>query len=259
VTARRRAALAALAVGMAALASPALAQDPPPPPTASEDPAETAAAVLGRRAAEFAAAVADYRASLESLLALREQMLARAAARHKGRQDLLDKGIVSRREFEETANAVAAAQRQVDETRAQIDATEHAAAEAATLEALAALPPLTPGAQQQTPLLSRYRGPAVWSLAQGAAALQQMFAARFGRALPISAFGQTALHDRMGFDHRNALDVALAPDSPEGRALIEYLRGEGIPFIAYRGAVAGSSSGAHIHVGQPSPRITVKR
>jgi len=63
----------------------------------------------------------------------------------------------------------------------------------------------------------------------------------------------------MGFDHRNALDVALAPDSPEGRALIEYLRGEGIPFIAYRGAVAGSSSGAHIHVGQPSPRITVKR
>jgi len=32
--------------------------------------------------------------------------------------------------------------------------------------------------------------------------------ARFGRSLLVSAFGQTALHDRKGFDHRNALDVA---------------------------------------------------
>jgi hypothetical protein len=76
--------------------------------------------------------------------------------------------------------------------------------------------------------------------------------------LPVSAFGQTALHDRMGFDHRNALDVAVHPDSPEGRALMQYLLDAGIPFMAWRGAVPGSSTGAHIHVGQPSPRIATR-
>ena len=91
------------------------------------------------------------------------------------------------------------------------------------------------------------------------ARLRQFFAARFGRPLPVSAFGQTPLHDRMGFDHRDALDVAVHPDSPEGRALMDYLRAARIPFIASWGAVPGSASGAHIHVGQPSPRISVRR
>jgi hypothetical protein len=63
----------------------------------------------------------------------------------------------------------------------------------------------------------------------------------------------------MGFDHRDALDVAVHPASPEGRALMGHLREHGIPFIAAWGAIPGSASGAHIHVGQPSPRITVRR
>ncbi len=62
--------------------------------------------------------------------------------------------------------------------------------------------------------------------------LQHFFLSRFGRALPSSAFGQTALHDRMGFDHRNTLDLAVHPDSLEGRAVMEHLRAQGIPFIA---------------------------
>jgi len=39
---------------------------------------------------------------------------------------------------------------------------------------------------------------------------------------------------------------------------MDYLRGAGIPFIASWGAVPGSTSGAHIHVGQPSPRIATR-
>ena len=108
------------------------------------------------------------------------------------------------------------------------------------------------------PGLVRYSGVADWSLADGAPRLQKWFTARFGRSLPVSAFGQSTLHDRMGFDHRNALDVALHPDSPEGRALMEYLRSAGVPFIAAWGAIPGSASGAHIHVGQPSPKMTVR-
>jgi hypothetical protein len=49
--------------------------------------------------------------------------------------------------------------------------------------------------------------------------------------------------------------VALHPDSAEGRALMDYLRRRGIPFLAFRGARAGVATGAHIHVGEPSERL----
>ena len=80
------------------------------------------------------------------------------------------------------------------------------------------------------------------------------FASRFGHGAPISADGQTTFHSRMGFDHSNAVDIAVSPDSQEGQALMNHLRVMGIPFIAFRRAVPGSATGAHIHVGIPSPR-----
>jgi hypothetical protein len=33
-----------------------------------------------------------------------------------------------------------------------------------------------------------------------------------------------------------------------------WLRERGISFIAFRGAVPGAATGAHVHVGEPSPR-----
>ncbi|MFY9608452.1 MAG: hypothetical protein WAU45_07545 [Blastocatellia bacterium] len=84
--------------------------------------------------------------------------------------------------------------------------------------------------------------------------IKRLFASKFGRTLPVSAFGQTNLHSRLGFDHRNGIDVALHPDSLEGRAFLARLRGLRIPFIAFRRAVPGVATGAHIHVGNPSPR-----
>src|SRR5262249_23615442 len=82
------------------------------------------------------------------------------------------------------------------------------------------------------------------------------FLSRFGERMPISAYGQTATHDRLGFDHRNSVDVAVHPDSAEGQGLMAYLKTNGIPFIAFRHAVTGSATGAHIHIGYPSHRIT---
>ena len=58
-----------------------------------------------------------------------------------------------------------------------------------------------------------------------------------------------------GFDHRNSFDVAVRPDSDEGKALMAYLRRERIPFLAFKGPVPGASTGAHIHIGQVSPRL----
>ena len=211
------------------------------------------------RAAEIVAALRDYRASLEALMPLREQELAGAIKLREQRREFLERGIISRKEFEETEAAVARAEDKVGETRRAIAGADHAMAEATTARALAGLPPLGPGGYEQSAGLIRFNGTAPWTLKPDTAVLRQFFAARFGRPLPVSAFGQTPLHDRMGFDHRDALDVAVHPDSPEGRALMDYLRAAHFPFIAFWGAVPGSASGAHIHVGQPSPRISVRR
>ena len=84
--------------------------------------------------------------------------------------------------------------------------------------------------------------------------IKSFFISKFGTSLPISAFGQTALHNRLRFDHRNAIDIAVHPDSLQGKLLISQLRKFGVPFIAFRSAVRGSATGPHIHVGMPSHR-----
>ncbi len=71
----------------------------------------------------------------------------------------------------------------------------------------------------------------------------------------MSALGQSATHDRMGLDHREALDIAVHPNGAEGRGLIGYLKNNGILFIAFCSTVPNMATGAHIHVGKPSPRI----
>jgi hypothetical protein len=97
-----------------------------------------------------------------------------------------------------------------------------------------------------------------WKLSD-AGKVEEFFVAKFKKPLPLSAFGQSDLHTRWGWDHRNGMDVGLHPDSAEGRALIEFLRNESIPFLAFRGAVPGVATGPHIHIGNRSPRISSRR
>jgi hypothetical protein len=77
----------------------------------------------------------------------------------------------------------------------------------------------------------------------------------FGKKLPVSAVGQTAVHRAMGFDHRGRVDVALNPDQAEGAWLCQYLTQNHIPFFAFRQAVPGKATGAHIHVGPMSTKL----
>jgi hypothetical protein len=214
---------------------------------------------LEKAAADVAAATQAYRLSLERVLTVYERDLAQRTELAELRQDLFERGILSRREFEESQKAYSQAQRNVEETRAAIEEADRILTEARMTEAQARLTPLARGSYEEMRGLARFNGPGHWSLQSDAPQLQQFFMGRFGRALPVSAFGQTSLHNQMGFDHRNALDVAVHPDSPEGRTVMDYLRAQGIPFIAAWGPVPGSASGAHIHVGQPSPRISVQR
>jgi len=98
-------------------------------------------------------------------------------------------------------------------------------------------------------------GTGKWKLAD-ATKVQDFFLAKFKKPLPMTAFGQSDLHTRWGWDHRNGMDVGLHPDSVEGRALMEFLRNESIPFLAFRGPVPGVATGPHIHIGNRSPRIS---
>jgi hypothetical protein len=88
--------------------------------------------------------------------------------------------------------------------------------------------------------------------------IERFFIAKFGRQLPVTAFGQSDFHTSWGYDHRQGMDVGLHPDSAEGRGLIEFLRSEGIPFLAFRGAIPGVATGPHIHIGRASNKISAR-
>lgn len=172
------------------------------------------------------------------------------------RADMLEKGYIARSELEQSKLALARAQAKLADTDQRIRDAEMIIGEAEARSRLASLPPLPPGGYSEAGGLVRYNGSAEWSLAD-AGKIETYFATLFGHPLPVSARGESEVHRQMHFDHRNAMDVALHPDSIEGRSLMDYLRKSGIPFIAFRGKVAGSSTGAHIHIGKPSLRIVV--
>jgi len=106
------------------------------------------------------------------------------------------------------------------------------------------------------PIQEHFEGHATFS-AQVLKRLEQAYERRFGKPMPISANGETAFHKALGFDHRGRVDVALTPDQPEGQWLRETLQAEQIPYYAFRGAVAGRASAAHIHIGPASTRLRV--
>ncbi len=110
-------------------------------------------------------------------------------------------------------------------------------------------PPTTPA--EPRPLVERFLGQSVFHPGV-LRVITAAFEAEFGRALPISAAGDTALHRALGLDHRGRVDVALDPDEPEGAWLRNYLRQLNIPYYAFRSALRGRSTGPHIHIGPPS-------
>jgi hypothetical protein len=85
--------------------------------------------------------------------------------------------------------------------------------------------------------------------------LEREYEERFARTLPVSARGDTTFHRALGFNHAGRIDVALNPDSREGRWLRAWLERMGVPYIAFRAALRGRSSAPHIHIGPPSLRL----
>jgi hypothetical protein len=173
------------------------------------------------------------------------------------RKPLFAQGIISKKELDDSERKIAEAQAKINGSRKQMAEADDLIAESSVVEddEPTRTPNLT-GRYTATTALIRYTGTAHWALTD-AAKVGSYFISHFGHQMPISAYGQTATHDRLGFDHRNSVDVAVHPDSTEGQTLMAYLKSTGIPFIAFRHAVSGSATGAHIHIGYPSHRIGV--
>ncbi len=174
-----------------------------------------------RFTAQLAQAKSEYESSLERLLALHDADAKRAEGQLLNTKELYDQGLVTRHELEAADDAAAHAREKGDEVQAQLKVAEAQFAEALVeaesendepkTKPYSASPAVGGWVIRKTAYI-RYGGARAWSLSE-AGAVEQYFRAKFGRALPVSAFGQSLLHDRWGYDHHNAMDIPLSPDS----------------------------------------------
>jgi hypothetical protein len=212
-------------------------------------------------AADLMAATEKSKAAAEQELVKAEEVVTKATESLTLLQQLDSEGLIAKVDIESAERDLQGAKTRVEELQKQI---------ASSIQLLADLkkPELTIQAKASNikqftkPTLMRIStsGSVIratggtWSMGN-LSTVQQFFASTFGRPLPTSTVGQSATHNRLGWDHRHAVDVGLHPDSEEGRALIGYLQSENIPFLAFRSAIPGVATGPHIHIGTPSHRL----
>lgn len=190
----------------------------------------------------------------QQLLRIQEEIQSRLRDAVVRQRKLSQTGATSDTALAEAEGAYVASLRQLHGLQAQVLETQIAITEAVLGEKVNRIALVEKNVFRETEGVARFTGGARWSL-KDAPSIQNYFAKTFGYNLPISAYGQSATHSRLGLDHRNAIDVALYPDSTEGRALIGHLRQSGIPFMVFKGAVMGASTGPHIHIGHPSGHL----
>ena len=206
---------------------------------------------------EFVKATNDYKASLEKLLAIYEGNVKKAEEKVTVSKKLLAEGLIARTQLEDAEHALALEQQKVTETRRQLTNADAQIAgvlvETAADEEIAKNLRFAKQSLIRTYAFTRYTGSAGWNLTD-AWKIQRFFSDTFKKQLPIAVFGQGAIHERWRLDHHNAMDIQLHPDGVEGRALLDYLQRNGIPYSAFRSAIPGTATGPHIHIGRPSHR-----
>jgi outer membrane efflux protein len=212
---------------------------------------------LAKLREEFVRATKDYKANLEKLLAILEKNVRKAEDRLTQSRELFAQGLISKNDFAASERAVAEAKDKVREVNQRIASADTQIAdtllEAEAETRMARSKPIPKGGFVKTASLIRFNGGAMWALSD-AWKVQRFFLDVFKKPLPVGVFGQGAIHDRWHLDHRNAMDVSLHPDGAEGQALLNFLRSNGIPFLAFREAIPGTATGPHIHIGRPSHR-----
>jgi len=221
-------------------------------PAPAQPPSE-----LSKLREEYVKATNEYKASLGKLLPYYENDVKKAEANLEKSKNLLAEGLIPKKQVEDNERELAVAKQKIAETnRALTSADEQIAAvlvEAAANDEIAKNLRLAKQSLVRTAAFTRYTGAGGWNLSE-AWKVQRFFSDTFNKQLPIAVFGQGPIHDRWRLDHRNAMDIQLHPDGVEGRALLEFLQKNGIPYLAFRSAIPGTATGPHIHIGSPSHR-----
>lgn len=212
---------------------------------------------LAKLREQFINATNEYKTSLGKLLAIYEGNVKKAEDKLELSKKLLAEGLIARTQVEENEQAVADAKAKVSETRRQMTGADEQIAgvlvETAANEQISKDLRLARQRLVRTSAFTRFTGGPGWNLSE-AWKVQRFFSDTFKKQLPIAVFGQGAIHERWRLDHRNAMDIQLHPDGVEGRALLDFLQKNGIPYLAFRSAIPGTATGPHIHIGRPSHR-----
>lgn len=230
----------------------------PPQPQVTEKELKELSEAASKSRENLIATSNTYRESLEHLLSLHKQSEERTSEEVEKKRQLFEMGLIAKRDLEAVEGELDKAKKKTIEIQTQIDSVDHLVAEVEAQEQLARMPVVPSGSSRSTGMLIRYVGASRWAMSD-INKIDAFFRLKFNRPLPVSAIGHTATHEQLGFDHHDAIDVALHPDSAEGQELINFLRTQGISFIAIRGAIAGSATGAHIHIGPASRRIGITK
>jgi hypothetical protein len=192
-------------------------------------------------------------AQSEDMLAAAVRRLDRRRKAYEAARKLVDLKAAPPLSLKPLQDDVDAALRELDlaESRSRLtyELAQMALAEEALFTQLAEAPAGAPA------IAERYDGDGIFNMV-ALSRIEAAFEAHFGKPMPISAMGETAVHRALGFDHRGRVDVGLHPDTPEGQWLRAYLMENRIPFFLFRQAVPGKATGAHIHIGPISPRIS---
>jgi hypothetical protein len=237
-----------LCVCQSAIAQKKRAKKVAPPPPVNE---------LSRLRDEYVKATKDVKASLEKLVAIYEENVKEAEEKLATAKKLFAEGLLSKAQVDENERLLNVELQKVAETKRQMSNADSQIANVLLEEeadaTLAKNLKLAKNRLVRTTSFVRFNGLAGWGL-NDAWKIQRFFSDTFHKELPIAVFGQGAIHDRWRLDHRNAMDVSLHPDGPEGQALLSFLQKNGIPFSAFRSAIPGTATGPHIHIGRPSHR-----
>ncbi|MGO4882439.1 MAG: hypothetical protein ACLP59_16650 [Bryobacteraceae bacterium] len=187
------------------------------------------------------------------------EMVAAAQRRVERRQKqldrmrgLIDSGLAAKNDLEPLEAQMGFARTQYDLAVSRAKLT-HDLVEMARAEQLRQSLVEGPGRDGPGPV--HYEGAGVFTPSQFAQ-ISAAFERRFAKPLPVSAMGETAVHRALGFDHRGRVDVAVNPDQPEGVWLRQYLEAQRIPYFAFWQAAPGKATGAHIHIGPESTRLS---
>jgi hypothetical protein len=189
---------------------------------------------------------------VKEMVAAAERRVARWQAKATERMQLVQEGVLARNEAQPVSDELEMRRKtlQLAQERARLLNELLAMAETERLAEQSRAEELNAARN----VMIRFEGAGPFSL-QIFKNISSAYWAQFRQDLPVSALGQTLVHQRLGFDHRGRVDIALNPDTKEGLWLRKLLESRHISYIAFRSALSGSATGPHIHIGAGSLRV----